>query len=129
MTTKKNLGIWMDHSSAHLIEFADPVAEGFDSELTHEEKSLEKDENMMHHREEGQQADYYKKLGETIKNYDEVLLFGPTDAKLELLNILKADHAFSKIKILTKSSEKMTGNQEQAFVKDYFSKPRPDQND
>jgi hypothetical protein len=50
------------------------------------------------------------------------LLFGPTDAKVELLNILKADLSFSKIKIETMQSDKMTENQEHAFVKDYFSK-------
>ena len=38
----------------------------------------------MHNKEQHEQSDYYKKLGETIKNYTEVLLFGPTDAKVEL---------------------------------------------
>ncbi len=33
-----------------------------------------------------------------------------------------ADLNFSKIKIETKSSDKMTENQEHAFVRDYFSK-------
>jgi len=51
-------------------------------------------------------------LGGFIEDYDAVLLFGPTDAKVELFNLLKADKQFDKIKIETVPSEKMTGNQE-----------------
>ena len=57
-----------------------------------------------------------------VKNYDEVILFGPTDAKVELFNILKADQHFDKIKIDIKQADKMTENQQHAFVKDHFSK-------
>ncbi|MBK8348850.1 MAG: hypothetical protein IPL08_15010 [Saprospiraceae bacterium] len=49
-----------------------------------------------------------------------VLLFGPTDAKAELLHLIQADHHFDKIKFEVKSTDKMTENQENAFVKDYF---------
>ncbi len=124
MTTKRNLGIWMDHATAHVMEFTDSIKTiVIHSKFTHEEKekSLHKGENLMHNKEQGQQSDFYKKLAETIRDYDEVVLFGPTDAKLELLNLLKADHTFAKIEIVVKSSEKMTENQEHAFVRNYFS--------
>ena len=90
MTKTKNLGIWMDHASAHVMEIADPMVTNIvECESTHEEKekTLQKGESMMHNKEQQQQGEYYKSLGETIKNYDDVLLFGPTDAKVELLNI------------------------------------------
>lgn len=115
----------MDHASAHLMDFTDPVVTNIVvSGFTHEEKekSLHKSEHVMHNKEQHQQSEYYKKLGESIKNYDHVLLFGPTDAKLELLNILKADTHYAKIKIETLQADKMTENQEHAFVKEYFSK-------
>ena len=94
------------------------------SDSTHEEKekTFQKGESMMHNKEQQQQSEYYKTLGEIIKNYDNVLFFGPTDAKTELLNILKADMHFDKIKIETMQSDKMTENQEHAFVREYFSK-------
>lgn len=57
-----------------------------------------------------------------MKEYDDVLLFGPTDAKVELLHMLESDNSFSKIKIETRQADKMTENQEHAFAKDYFSK-------
>ncbi len=68
------------------------------------------------------QAEYYKTIGEAVKNYDNVLLFGPTNARVELLNILKADMHFDKIKIGTMPADKMTENQEPELVRDYFSK-------
>jgi nitrogenase subunit NifH len=126
MTTKKNLGIWMDHSSAHLMEFTTEAIETniIESKFTHQEKehSLGKSEHVMHNKEQHQQSEYYKKLGETIINYDGVILFGPTDAKVELHNILKADHRFAKIKIEIKQADKMTENQQHAFVREHFSK-------
>ncbi len=116
----------MDHASAHMIEATgEPVeTSNLDSDFTHAEKeeSLTKSEHVMHNKEQHEQAEYYKKLGEIIINYDEVLLFGPTDAKLELANILKADHHFDKIKIETAGADKMTEGQQHAFVKDHFSK-------
>ena len=124
MTTKK-LGIWMDHASAHVMECNDDIITNIVlSESTHEEKemTLQKGESTMHNKEQQQEKEYYKTLGETIKNYDDVLLFGPTNAKVELLNILKADMHLDKIKIETMQADKMTENQEHAFVRDYFSK-------
>ena len=126
MDTAKNLGIWMDHSSANLMEFTtDPIeTKTIESKFTHEakEQSLGKSENLMHNKEQHQQSEYYRKLGEIIRNYEEVILFGPTDAKLELFNILRADHLFEKIKIEIKQTDKMTQSQQHAFVREYFSK-------
>jgi hypothetical protein len=91
MTTGKKLGIWMDHSSAHLIEFkTDPIKTTIIvSEFTHQdkEKSLVRGESLMHKKEQHRQSEYYNKLGEAIRDYEEVILFGPTDAKVELFNV------------------------------------------
>lgn len=126
MKTEKKLGIWMDHSIAHVMEFTPNLIENklVVSKSIHDskEQSLSKGESNMHIKEQHQQADYYKKLGEVIKNYDNVILFGPTDAKVELLNVLRADNLFAKIKIETKQTDKMTENQNHAFVKEYFSR-------
>lgn len=126
MSTTKKLGIWMDHANAHVMEFTnDPIeTKTITSKFTHEEKehSLSLNENLMHNKEQHLQGAFYKKLGETIRNYGEVVLFGPTDAKVELFNILKKDHLFSNVKIEIKQTDKMTENQQHAFVKDHFSK-------
>jgi hypothetical protein len=126
MKAEKKLGIWMDHASAHLLEFTNEGVEEktVTSKFTHavKEETLSKSENVMHNKEQHQQAAYYKELGETIKNYNHVILFGPTDAKSELLNILRGDHRFEKIKIETQQADKMNATQQHTFVQDYFTK-------
>lgn len=122
----KRLGIWMDHSDAQLIELTGESFEtkNIESKFTHKKKeeSLSKSENLMHHKESLFQTEYYNRIGEAMKNYEEIILFGPTDAKVELFNTLRTDHRFAKIKIEIKEADKMTENQKQAFVKAHFSK-------
>jgi len=120
----KQMGIWMDHSSALLMELADDaiIRSNVLSDFTHEDKefSLTKSEKVMHNKEHQQRNSYYKKLGDVIKNFNDVVLFGPTNAKDELLNILKGDHHFEHIKIIVKHSDKMQESQMHTFVKEYF---------
>lgn len=122
----KQIGICMDHATANLMELTsgDMETKTINSKFTHEQKedTLHKGEKVMHHKEQHEQLAYYKEIAAVIKNYEEVLLFGPTDAKSELLNLLKADHHFDKINIETKQADKMTENQQHAFVKEYFFK-------
>jgi hypothetical protein len=104
MPTKKNLAIWMDHSNAHLVEFT----------------NVPMTMNILHNRAQRQPSGFYKRIGEVIKNYQNVLLFGPTDAKTELLTILRADRHFEKIILETKESDKMTQNAQHEFVRKHF---------
>ena len=125
MTIIKRLGIWMDHSNAHLMEFENAASgsKTIESNFTREIKqdSQENGEKGIHHKEQQQQSAFYKQLGEMIIKYEDVLLFGPTEAKTELLNVLKKDHHFDNIKIKVKQADKMSENQQHAFVREYFS--------
>ena len=120
-----HLGIWMDHANAHLMDYEAKsiVTRIIDSQFTHQVKEdiLSKGESHMHNKEQHMQAEYYNALAEVIKNYKEVILFGPTEAKIELYKILRADHHFDKIKIDIQQTDKMTENQKHAFVKGYFT--------
>ena len=125
MTIPKNLGIWMDHSNANLMEFTTDIKTNIiASEFTRDVKanSLEKGENLMHNKQQHQRSEYYKRLSEVIRNYEEVVLFGPTTAKNELANLLKDDHHFEKVKVVVKHADKMTENQQHAFVRKHFEK-------
>ena len=124
-TTSRKLGIWMDHSNAHPIECSGPAGDMATTEIsfvnTSKDADMARGEHMMHNKEQQLDKDYYKKLGELIKDFDEIILFGPTNAKSELMNTLKSDHHFDKIHIDIRQSDKMTNNQQHAFVKEYFS--------
>jgi stalled ribosome rescue protein Dom34 len=127
MPTEKKLAVWMDHATAHLMEYPgdDSFRQTITSDFTPGEKkeSIEKSEHVMHNREQHEQAGYYKELGKIILQYDYVLLFGPTNAKSELLNYLKADHKFDKIKIRTEPADKMDSHQQIEFARKYFTQP------
>ncbi|MFV8271371.1 hypothetical protein ACNQGP_15740 [Flavobacterium sp. GT2N3] len=126
MKTTKKLGIWMDHSIAHLMEFTTKhfEIETIESKLNNKETmaSLAQSENYDLIEEKKQLFDYYKKIGETIKNYKRVILFGPTNAKIELFDLLSEDIRFLKIKFEIKDTDKMDENQQHNFVIDYFSR-------
>lgn len=126
MKKRKQLGIWMDHASAHIMEFTNvPIKTMIlKSEFTHKDKqdSLKKSEKIMHNREQHEVIEYYRELSEIIQNHDEVILFGPTDASQELVNYLKENSLFEKIKIDIKHSDYMTKRQEHAYVRAYFTR-------
>ncbi len=125
MKSTKKLGIWMDHSIAYLMEFSsDPFEiKTIESKFTHQKKmeSFAKSESLMHNKEQQELSNFYKKLITIIKDYDRVLLFGPTNAKKELLDLLCEDARFAKIKIEIKDTDNLTENQKNAFVRAYFS--------
>ncbi|HRZ96666.1 MAG TPA: hypothetical protein P5084_03855 [Paludibacter sp.] len=121
MKNKKQLGICMDHSSALIMELINNLIISTESEYESMTK-IENEANNENGRDDHQaQTNYYKKISDIIRNYDEVLLFGPAEAKNVLYNLIKEDHNFENIKIEIRTTDKMTENQIFAFVKDYFN--------
>lgn len=125
MKKQKRLGIWMDHSTANLIDLnSKKLCHSIVSEFNFDtkEEALSKSESGMHNKRQQMNEAYYKEIAGVILKYDNVLLFGPTNAKTELHNYLNTDLHFKDIKINTESADKMTDNEKNAFVKDYFEK-------
>ncbi len=125
MNSSKQLGIWLDHSIANLIELSNDkmvkktlkISPAFLGPL----ENLRLNESLMHNKEQNQQSEFYRKLSYVINDYNEVLLFGPTDAKTELFNLLRNNRQFEKIKITVQAADNMTDNQQDAYVKDFFN--------
>ena len=114
----------MDHSKAYLLTLVnDTITTNTlesESTLPAKEQNMGVHEKQMHDKEKSKLLAYFKKLRDVIIEYDDVVLFGPTDAKTELLNLLKENHLFDKIKICVKPADKLSESQQQAFVKEYF---------
>lgn len=71
MKTQKRLGIWMDHSTANLMDLnakkdSHSIASKF-NESTKEE-ALKKSENLMHNKRQQMQEEYYKEIADAILN-------------------------------------------------------------
>ncbi|MFA7325805.1 MAG: hypothetical protein WC121_04015 [Candidatus Kapaibacterium sp.] len=125
MKTQKNLGIWMDHATANLIDLeskkqCQTITSNFTSDIKRD--VLERSEYTMNNKERKMDEAFYKEISEVMLNYNHVLLFGPTNAKTELHNFLKKNLHFNDIKIDVIPADKMTDNQQDAFVKDHFEK-------
>jgi stalled ribosome rescue protein Dom34 len=121
---KRQMGIWMDHSIAFLMVLENDKI--FETIVEVEVSQLEtdydsgKNEKLANNKAQQFQSHYYKKIIDSIKNYQDVVLFGPTDAKNELLNLFKAEHLPDNINIEIQHSDKMTAIQMQDFVRTYF---------
>lgn len=123
MNNTKNLGIWMDHLNADFIPMnGEGKSNSIQAEITPEikEEAIQKGERRLHNKEQQLQESFYKEIATEILKFDQVLLFGPTRAKRELLNYLHKDLHFKDIKIDIESADNMTENEKHAFVKNHF---------
>ena len=125
MNKIKFLGIWMDHSNAFLMELYNHKITSknivIKTSQKKEEDNVDTHEIQVHSKEESQhRAAFFKEISNVIRNYQNVLLFGPTDAKNELYNLLKEDHRFENTKFELRNTDKMTEEEMNQFVVEYF---------
>lgn len=127
MTLSKKVGVWMDYSIAHIMEFSEKPFEvkTIESKFSSSDKAngLAKGEKHLHSKEKQFKIDYFKQIASELLLYDKVLLFGPTNAKTELYNLLSEDNRFLKTKMHLKETSKMTLNQRNKFILEHFSSP------
>lgn len=126
MKTIKKLGICMDHAHAHLIEFSDEIkiTETVSLDFDHQDKNetLHRSESEMNNKQQQRQHGYYKKLAAIIKDFTEVVLLGPTNAKSELFNFLRQNRLFDSIKIDVIHADEMSDKKQHEFVTEYFKR-------
>ena len=131
----EKIAVWLDHSEAKLITFENKVAntetinsgvethiriDGEGSESSRFGVGTTNNENRNNNRHSNELSGYYKALAGKLKSYDEILLFGPTNAKEQLKNMLVSDKSFSGKSIEIKSSDKLTPNQLVAFAREHM---------
>jgi len=125
MQTKRQLGIYMDHSHAFLMEIENNMIVSRDIQSGWNER-VENNQQENHlsgeHSTERKilQSIYYKDISEAIKHYQQVVIFGPTDAKNELNNLLKDNHLFNDTSVELVNADKMTLAEMHTFMKKYF---------
>lgn len=125
MKTLKKLGVFMDYSKASLLEFPmnslKPKTIKSDFTNPEDQENLTRSESLIYNNEPHLQYDFYKQIAESILDYKEVLLFGPTDAKVKLFDILSEDPRFLKIKVSVQKTEKLPEEEQTIFVNNFFS--------
>lgn len=127
MNLKKRIGIWMDYTSAQIYENAtgEFLLTSMESNFYQPVKKKGKviSESLIHNEENQTDQAFYNDLMELVKGYDEALLFGPTQAKTALFDLIKANPECDNLYIQTLEADKMTTPQMKAFVKKHFKIP------
>ena len=135
--TGKKIGVWLDHRQAHFIDVSKGLAiveTAFSDQesqpryrgehgigtLLGDHRSTN-NEHHIHNRRENIIAQYYEMIIELLKQYDSILLFGPTSAKYELHNRLLKDKHFDTKVVVVKPAGHLTEQQMIAEVKAHFS--------
>ena len=128
------IAVWLDYRTATLVTFENGVAStrsvesGIENQVRIEgegsnssrfgESEFSNNENKENNRHANEVNSYFKNLSQLLKEYNEIHLLGPTNAKNQLRNVLKSDKSFENTKIEIKSADKLTPNQLIAFAKE-----------
>ena len=125
MKNFKQLGIYMDLTHAFLMELEDNqiISRNIVSGLN-EADSTDKQENHFLGFEwtekQHLQKVYFTEISDIISHYQQVVLFGVTDAKNELYLLLIGNPRFNDIRIELVNTNKLNKTQMHEFVKSYF---------
>jgi len=125
MKTNKKLGIYIDYTKAFLMEFENKKIVSRNIEFEEKGNGVDIPENKQAisgsgNQEQHLQSGYYLEISDIIRNYDQVVLFGPSNFKNELFKLLEFDHDFDNIKIQNVNTDKMTDLQYHSFVTEYY---------
>jgi hypothetical protein len=120
----KKLGIYMEQSSARLIEFTIDILKT-KSDIAcfnyfDEKHPKERNQYHIEYQDAYLQNQFLNKLSEYALYYNEVLLFGKSNTTNKLFDLMAYDNRFYKIKIAIKQTGIMTYNEQNNFVSDYF---------
>lgn len=137
----KRTGVWLDHSKAKLIilhEGAVQITTVHSPYVRHLRIRGQKSdtsvyqnlfgsnrENTKHHIKQNELHSFYKDLESRLEDCDEILLFGPTEAKNELHNCLVKNKKFTGKTMAVKNAAYMTEHQMVAFVRKFFKPVSP----
>jgi len=134
---KKQTGIWLDSQEADFIELQDGELMGIHHLSSELSSSHAKggapaggrrggtmtgiSEKTLRNRRHNEELRYFEEIIDKVDGADEVVIFGPGEAKDHLVNAIKADHShFNAYLMAVLNADKMTENQKVAYVKSFF---------
>ncbi|MDD3323264.1 MAG: hypothetical protein PHS59_17660 [Paludibacter sp.] len=125
MKKNKQLSIWMDYSNALLMELYNHKIISRRIAVKPPEKNKIKvdtpEVTILTKEQKNKQLKYFKEISDIVINYQEVLLFGPTEAKNDLLALLKEDYHYKNIIFELMNTNKMKEAKIHDFVIEHFN--------
>ena len=133
---KMTAGLWIDHRKAVVMIITPRGEETLEIRSNIEkqpgrtagarstapyEAQLVKADNSRERKLTGQLDQYYTEVTAALRGVEDLLIFGPGEAKVELKNHLDQAHLGEKF-MAVETSDKMTDKQIAAKIRDYFHK-------
>jgi stalled ribosome rescue protein Dom34 len=119
---KRNVGVWIDHKEAVIVEITDGVEE-IHSIVSDMEKDVRYSggapEDRQDHRFTNHLKEYYAKVIAFLHDADSILILGPGEAKGEFEKRLSAESFGARI-VAIETVDKMTHHQIAAKVREHF---------
>ncbi len=125
----------MDHAQAWIIDYETWNKEIIQSEATGHQRfdgegsdgirlgnyRSSNNEDHKHNREQNLMRHYYKAIAEKLKNYEEILITGPTQAASEFRNFYAENHLLQGKKITIEKSDYVSENELLSKIKNHFN--------
>lgn len=127
ITPAKQLGIYIDDTGPQVVEYRPGIIRKvalppFPAGSNKSGETFKRTESYMYDIEREQQTNYMQQLKSVISHCDNLLLFGPTNLKVELFNLLRTDNCFAKTIINVRQTSRLTESLQQDFVMDHFER-------
>lgn len=129
---QRNVGIWIDHKKALVVQLENgkknlQVIESHVEPRTRFSRRGAGSEDMpselhLNQRYEEHLKAYYERVTELLKTADSILIMGPGEAKLELERVLRKSKTVSNRIAAVETIDKMTQKQITARVSSFFTK-------
>ncbi len=131
---KKQVGLWIDHRKAVIVTIENEVEEireiasNMEKRIRYSSGSRSNSRNnsqgsmsedMRDRKFDNHLSQYYKEIISLIRDADSIWIFGPGEAKGELLNSLK-NEGLEGLVVGIETEDKMTDNQIAAKIRDHY---------
>jgi hypothetical protein len=134
---EKKAGIWLDQENAYIIWFKGETETVFEKIKSDVESRIRNagegkvsarfgnafidDQEKKQKRQRNQRRHYFNEIIELVHDADYLFLFGPSRAKEELKNAIEEKKDFKGKIVALENADKITKNQMQEKVLDYFN--------
>ena len=113
--------VWLDHSEAHILHFSDDASEGARVHARSKHQHQHHKSGARGSGNAGEDRKYYDEIAQVMGDAGEILVVGPSSAKLQLMKHLERNHRAVADKVVgIESVDHPSDGQLLAYARHYF---------